>query len=103
MMGRFGDAITEFQNNHRYPGSYGPDANGYQRLVAQRSNDTTAPAVLGSTYALSGNRDRAFEYFEKAYAIEDGDLIQTLRFPPLDPLHSDPRYANLMQRLNLPQ
>jgi TolB-like protein/tetratricopeptide (TPR) repeat protein len=103
MTGRFGDAITEFQNRNPFPGSYSPDASGYQRVVAQRSNDTRAPAVLGFAYALAGNRDKAFEYFEKGYAIEDGDLIQTLRYPALDPLRSDPRYADLMHRLNLPQ
>ena len=104
MMDRFADAIIEYQTrSNPFPGSYSPDANGYQKLVAQRSNDTTAPAVLGFVYALTGNRDKAFEYFEKGYAIEDGDLIQTLRYPALDPLRSDPRYADLMRRLNLPQ
>ena len=103
MTGRFGDAITEFPNRNPYPGSYSLDASGYQRLVAQRSNDTQAPAVLGFAYALAGNRDKAFEYFEKGYAMEDGDLIQTLRYPALDPIRSDPRYADLMRRLNLPQ
>jgi len=55
------------------------------------------------SFALVGNRDKAFEYFEKAYAIEDGDLIFILRYPALDSIHSDPRYAALMRRLGLPE
>jgi hypothetical protein len=37
-----------------------------------------------------GDRDKTFEYLEKAYAEEDGDLILHLRYPAFDPIRSDP-------------
>jgi eukaryotic-like serine/threonine-protein kinase len=101
--GHFGEAVSEFQKGTRVPGSWSADAQGYNKLVAQRSGDTTTPALYALSFALAGNRDKAFEYFEKAFAIEDGDLIFTLRYPALDPLRSDPRYADLMHRLGLPE
>ena len=35
--------------------------------------------------------------------MEDGDLIQTLRLPALDPRRQDPRYKDIMLRLGLPE
>jgi len=102
MTGHFGEAVSEFQKGSRISGSWSADAQGYNKLVAQR-NDLTAPADLALSFALAGDRDKAFEYFEKAYAIEDSDLIQTLRYPALDSIRSDPRYADLMRRLGLPE
>jgi tetratricopeptide (TPR) repeat protein len=102
MTGHFGEAVSEFQKWSRISGSWSADAQGYNKLVAQR-NDLTAPADLALSFALAGDRDKAFEYFEKAYAIEDSDLIQTLRYPALDSIRSDPRYADLMRRLRLPE
>jgi hypothetical protein len=84
-------------------GSWSADAQAYNRLVALRPNDVKAPAVLALSFVLACDRDKALEYFEKAYLIEDGDLIQTLRYPALDSIRSDPRYADLMHRLGLPQ
>ena len=103
MTGHFGDAVREFQKGTGISGSWSADAQGYNRMVAQRSGDVRDPAGLALSFALAGDRDKAFEYFEKAYAIEDGDLIFILRYPALDPIRSDPRYADLMRRLGLPQ
>lgn len=100
MTGHFEQAISELQKPHVAPGFWSPDAQGYNRLIVR---GTAPPADIALSFALAGNRDKAFEYFEKAYAIEDDDLIQTLRYPVLAPLHSDPRYADLMHRLGLPQ
>jgi hypothetical protein len=60
-------------------------------------------SALALSYAILNDRDRAFEYLEKAYQIQDSDLILSLRFPAFDPIRSDPRYADLMRRLGLPQ
>jgi hypothetical protein len=35
----------------------------------------------------------------KAYAEQDTELMACIRFPALDSLHSDPRWANLLNRL----
>ena len=101
MTGHFDGAVSEFQKPVPFPGSWSPDAQGYNHLVVRSHN--APPADVALSFVLAGNRDKAFEYFEKAYAVEDDDLIQTLRYPVLAPLRSDPRYADLMRRLGLPQ
>jgi serine/threonine protein kinase/tetratricopeptide (TPR) repeat protein len=104
MTGRFGDAVSEFQKWAHLPiaGSFSADAQGYNTRLKAVS-DRLDPSALAFSSALIGDRDKAFEYLDKAYAIEDEDLIQTLRYPALDPLRSDVRYADLMRRLGLPQ
>jgi eukaryotic-like serine/threonine-protein kinase len=103
MTGRFGEAESELQKAANVTGSWTPDAQGFLRLrlAAQESKDLP-PTGVALSFALAGNRDKAFEYFEKAYSTDDADLIQTLRYPVLEPLRSDPRYADLMRRLGLP-
>jgi hypothetical protein len=52
---------------------------------------------------MDGDRDKAFEYLEKAYANQDVELILGVRSPALDSIRSDPRYRDLMRRLGLPE
>jgi TolB-like protein/tetratricopeptide (TPR) repeat protein len=102
MTGRFTEAISELQKWHRIPGSWSADAQGYNtRLTAVA--DRLDPSALAFGSALTGDRDKAFEYLDKAYSIEDEDLMLILRYPALDSIRSDPRYADLMRRLGLPE
>jgi hypothetical protein len=45
----------------------------------------------------------AFGYLEKAFADDDDELIFCMRYPVFDSMRSDPRYADLMRRLGLPE
>jgi hypothetical protein len=60
------------------------------------------PAAVAEAYALAGDRNNAFAYLEKAYAEQDAELMACIRFPAFDQLRSDPRWASLMNRLDLP-
>jgi hypothetical protein len=64
------------------------------------SDRATAIAVAA---AINGGRDLVFKYLEKAYSDGDDELLMAIRYPALDPLRSDPRFANLMRRLGLPE
>jgi tetratricopeptide (TPR) repeat protein len=92
MTGRFSEALSELQKFNRISGSWSADAQGYNRRLAAVPVRVGLSALALSS-ALVGDRDKAFEYLNKAYSIEDEDLIQTLRYPALDPIRSDPRYA----------
>jgi serine/threonine protein kinase/tetratricopeptide (TPR) repeat protein len=46
-----------------------------------------------------GEKDKAFEWLEKAY--EEHFIIAIKVNPIFDPLHSDPRFADLLRRMNL--
>jgi tetratricopeptide (TPR) repeat protein len=56
---------------------------------------------IAVTYARLGEKDLAFEWFEKAYEEHDYGLVSMKIQPTLDSLHSDPRFADLVRRLGL--
>jgi len=61
------------------------------------------PVNIASACAASGDKDKAFFWLEKGFA-EKSDLIRILKTAQtFDSLRSDPRYADLLRRMNLPQ
>jgi len=63
----------------------------------------TRMSNFAADYAVLGEPGRAFEYLERAYVERDGDLIFLKTDPDFDSLRSDPRYADLLRRIGLPQ
>ncbi len=61
--------------------------------------DPTAAAALS---ALLGKKDDAFRFLEKAYEDRTGIVFLKVE-PQLDNIRSDPRYAELLQRVGLAQ
>jgi eukaryotic-like serine/threonine-protein kinase len=103
-MGHYADAVNEGEKSNRAPKtkSFSPDAQGFLKLMLDPTN-IAPPTNIAVTYALLGDRDKAFEYLEKAYSERDSEFMACIRFPAFDILHGDPRYASLMSRLGLPQ
>jgi hypothetical protein len=52
-------------------------------------------------YAALGEPDKAFEWLEKAFHNRSGALSTIKVDPRLDPLRSDPRFAELVARMEL--
>jgi TolB-like protein/Flp pilus assembly protein TadD/predicted Ser/Thr protein kinase len=57
--------------------------------------------TLASTYLHAGDKDRTFEWLERAYEERDGNMPY-LGMPIWDSLRSDPRFQDLMRRMKLP-
>lgn len=57
---------------------------------------------IAEVYAFRNQSDEAFEWLDRAYAQRDGGLIETKVDPLFKSLHSDPRYAAFLKKLNLP-
>lgn len=58
-----------------------------------------SPIALVIIYAGLGDLDTAFGWLEKAYRAR-GDMVWlTTGFPGIDPLRSDPRFADLVHRM----
>ena len=69
-----------------------------KRLAKQRY---VSPYNFAIIYTGLGDKDRAFEWLAKAIE-ERTPIIHHLKSRPLfDPLRSDPRYADLLRRMNL--
>lgn len=55
---------------------------------------------LAEAYARVGEKDKAFEMLNQAYDEQTHGMAQLRVSPVLDPLRSDPRFANLLRRMN---
>ena len=75
-----------------------------EAYLAQRKakTDYVSPYGIAELYADSGDRDHAFEWLNVAYQEHDGLIALRTDFT-LDSLRSDPRYAQLVRKIGLPQ
>jgi Flp pilus assembly protein TadD len=55
-------------------------------------------AICGSL----GRRDKAFQWLDKAYQEHEIQLVSLKTAWDLDPLRSDPRFQDLLRRMNFP-
>jgi serine/threonine protein kinase/tetratricopeptide (TPR) repeat protein len=99
--GRFPEAVAEFHKAFSKT-TVTNDAKGYLQLM-QTLEGTDRSGAVAVAAALAGDRDQAFQNLEKAYTDGDFELLISIRYPALDALRSDPRYADLMNRFALPQ
>lgn len=60
--------------------------------------------MVATIYASLGDKDKAFEYLERAYQERSSDLPYFLRADlRIDNLRSDPRFQDLLRRMNFPK
>ena len=52
-------------------------------------------------YLRAGDNGRAIDWLERAYEVHNPNLPY-LGAPDYDPLRSDPRFQDLLRRMNLP-
>ena len=72
------------------------------RLNELSKREFVSPVWMAKIYSGLGEKDKAFESLERAY--EDRSIVSVAYIktnPMLDPLRSDPRFAELLRRLNL--
>jgi len=104
--GRYSEAVAEMKKMN-FPSvgkrTYSEDARGYVQLLSDAGDPFIAPANLAAVYAAVGDREKTFEYWQRAYSEQDTELFCTVRFPEFDPLRSDLRYKDMMRRLGLPE
>ena len=56
---------------------------------------------IGGCYAFRGDADKAMEWFNRAYAQNDPQLIVTRVHPVHDNMHVDPRFQELLRKLDV--
>ncbi len=90
---------------------------GYTYAVAGRKQDArrtlgkiqslmetryVSPFTAATVYVGLGEPDAAFAWLEKAFQSRSRSVVWLRVDPRYRPLHSDPRFAQLLKRLNLP-
>lgn len=72
--------------------------------LQQQREQSYAPAYYIAAIHLSlGDKDTSVEWLKKAYEEHDSYMPWLRGDPLFDPLRSDPRFQELMQRLNFPK
>jgi tetratricopeptide (TPR) repeat protein len=73
-----------------------------RRLREESKRRYVGAVASASLYAGLGEKDQALSYLEKAYEERDSDLTLLQIEPAFDPLRSDPRFQDLLRRMNFP-
>ena len=72
-------------------------------LMRRSKNIYVSPYIIATIHAGLGDKNKAFEFLEKAYQQRSLELSWHLKADPrIDNLRSDPRFHNLLQRVGLP-
>lgn len=84
-----GDKASAWNNIHKL-----------ERLSKERY---AAPTHLAIAFAGLGEKDLAIRALEQAYQNHDSFLIFARMLPQFENLHSDPRFQDLVRRMNFPE
>jgi tetratricopeptide (TPR) repeat protein len=61
------------------------------------------PYFFAQVHVALGEKDQGLAWLEKAYTERDSHLVQLTVDPAFDSIRSDPRFQDLMRRLELPR
>ena len=72
-----------------------------QELMDLQKQRYFSPAAIAQLHMSLGEKDRAFEWLEKAYQERSNFMANLGVNPIVDPLRSDPRFQDLLRRIGL--
>jgi serine/threonine protein kinase/TolB-like protein len=101
--GDFTNAVSELKKFALTPGSWSGDAKGFRDLAVSAFNQPEQNTWAALALSVTGDRNRALDYLEKAVSDQEIEVVLCLRYPSFDPIRSDPRYNALVGRLALPE
>ena len=73
-----------------------------EMLQSKPKSLSPGPVKLAALYAAIGDADMAVHYLEQAYSERNPRLTWIKSSVDWEPLHNDPRYHDLIRRMNLP-
>ena len=94
---------SALEQGFRLAGWKGALTKGIEIRQAQRKTGYSSAYKIAQLYTDLGNKDQAFKWLNTAYQERDFNLIGLKTDFLLDPLRSDPRFAELVRKVGLPQ
>jgi tetratricopeptide (TPR) repeat protein len=112
-MGRYDEALAAFRRASELTGAPVLSSSRVARTYARMGKRAEATGILeqlgdanpvgqAEVYAALGDRERAFSSLLRAVERRDDWPIFISRDPAYDNLHGDPRWHELLRRMNLP-
>jgi eukaryotic-like serine/threonine-protein kinase len=94
---------SALQQGFRSAGWKGALTKGIEARQTQRKTGYYSAFMIAGLYADLGDKDQAFRWLNTAYQEHDWLLIGLKKDYILDPIRSDPRLAELVRKVGLPQ
>ncbi len=73
-----------------------------EMLIARSSTTFVTPWQIGTLYTRAGKNNEALIWLEKAYEAHDSNMPSISMDPIFDGLRDDPRFLDLIRRMNFP-
>ncbi|MCZ6751940.1 MAG: protein kinase [Acidobacteria bacterium] len=73
------------------------------QLNEQSERGYVSPFSIAVVYAGLGEKDRTLTWLEKAYEVRANEMVYIKMKPFFDNIRSDPRYQDLLRRMNFPE
>jgi len=97
------DMAFALEQGFRSGGWKGALTKGIEVRQARRKNGYSSANELAVLYADLGDEEEAFRWLNTAYQERDSSLLGLKTQFQFDPLRSDPRFAELLRKVGLPQ
>ena len=97
------DFAGALEQGFRSAGWKGALRKGIEAGKVQRKNGYSSAYGIASMYAELGEKDQAFRWFDTAYQERDLFMLSLKTDFSLDPIRSDPRFAELVRKVGLPK
>ena len=97
------DFASAMEQGFRSAGWRGALTKGIEVRLTQRKTGYYSAFWIATLYADLGDKDQSFRWLNTAYRERDSQLVNLKTDFLLDPLHSDPRFAELVRKVGLPQ
>jgi tetratricopeptide (TPR) repeat protein len=97
------ELASAMEQGFRSAGLKGALRKGIEASLAQRKTGYSSAYSIAALYAQSGDKDQAFQWLNTAFQEHDQGLMGLKTDYTLDSLRSDPRFAELVRKVGLPQ
>ena len=95
-------ALALIGNAHAQAGERHEALRALEELTAESKRRYVPFFHIAIVHAGLGDKDQAFAWLDRAYEERSQFLVDLKFIPILDPLRSDPRFADLVRRVGLP-
>lgn len=102
---RGGDSeiVAAFDRGYEEASYAGAMRHAADRIAERSKQFYILPTHIARLYAYAGEKDRALEWLEKSYQDRDSGLVHLQIDPDWDGLREEPRFQDLLRRMNFPK
>jgi tetratricopeptide (TPR) repeat protein len=97
------ELASAMEQGLRSAGWKGALGKGIEASLAQRKTGDSSAYTIATVYAELGDKKQAFQWLNTAFQEHDQGLLDLKTDSSFDPIRSDPRFAELVRKVGLPQ